>query len=253
MQIIFIMLTVLLLICITWSFVSLYFFRKKIITIGKQHFMTKNQNLMMTYKNKKDIPNVVMEEWQQYHPDLNIKIYTDEDCITFLQKKGTDEDVEIFRFLKDGPIKADFFRTFYLFHNGGWYADVDMSVYDNITRYLQHSDKFCTVKSSHNYDKANPTFISAKKGNKLCKEILDLYRKKYRKSVAYNYWTYSIVKLINAICHSSEKEQEYIDYVFLEKSSKDIKQRYICAKNPMQSIIFKCKRPEYTKHSFLPT
>ena len=64
----------------------------------------------MCYKTKK-IPSYLIPNIKKIYPDYDVKLYDDNDCIDFFKKEYSDEYVDLFNSLKDGPIKADFWRV----------------------------------------------------------------------------------------------------------------------------------------------
>ena len=58
--------------------------------------------------------------------EIEIKFYDDNDCLNFLNQEYSQKHVDVFNFLADGPIKADFWRACILYKYGGVYADIDI-------------------------------------------------------------------------------------------------------------------------------
>jgi len=63
--------------------------------------------------------------WKKLNPDYEIKLYDNKLCREFLVESYGEYYGEIFDFLKDGPIKADFWRACILYKNGGVYSDIN--------------------------------------------------------------------------------------------------------------------------------
>lgn len=159
--------------------------------------------VMMTHSVLHKIPKEVVQSWRRHHPDLRLCLLDDSACQAYIRRHGSDMDLELFAFLQDGPIKADFFRVFYLYHHGGVYADADMQVFATIHDYLAMAQqgKFVTVKAAGLLmaDVSNPTFVVVPRHHVVCQQLLTLYRIFFIKKIAYRYWTYSIVKMINRL------------------------------------------------------
>ena len=73
---------------------------------------------------EKDI--VSANNWKKLNPDYEIKLYDDEMIKKFLLEEYGELYENIFNYLKDGPIKADFWRICILYKNGGIYSDIDI-------------------------------------------------------------------------------------------------------------------------------
>ena len=72
------------------------------------------KKIYLSYKTK-DIPKYIIPNIKKIYPDYEIELYDDKDCIKFLKKNYGQLYVDIFNFLKDGPIKADFWRLCILY------------------------------------------------------------------------------------------------------------------------------------------
>ena len=70
----------------------------------------------------KTIDNNVLKKknlWEELNPEYEIIVYDDNMCRDFLKKEYSDLHVNLFDFLKDGPIKSDFWRVCILNKYGG--------------------------------------------------------------------------------------------------------------------------------------
>ena len=81
--------------------------------------------IYICYKTK-NIPEYIIPNWKKLNPDYKIKLYDNQDCIDFLEKEFGSEYVDTFNYIKDGPIKADFWRCCIIYKYGGIYADIDI-------------------------------------------------------------------------------------------------------------------------------
>ena len=102
--------------------------------------------IYLSYKTK-NIPNYIIPNWQKLYPDYEIKLYDNDDCIKFLKDEYGQEYVDIFNFIKDGPIKADFWRVCILYKYGGIYLDMDIVCKKNLDSFLEYD--FVIAKSSN--------------------------------------------------------------------------------------------------------
>ena len=58
-------------------------------------------------------------KWKYLNPKYKIELYDDTMCEAFLLNEYGQLYSDIFQFLKDGPIKADFWRVCILYKYGG--------------------------------------------------------------------------------------------------------------------------------------
>ena len=103
--------------------------------------------IYLSYKTK-DIPEYVIKKWNKIYPDYEVKLYDNNDCINFLKKEYNDELVDIFNYIKDGPIKADFWRVCILYKYGGIYSDIDVEPLVNIENIMLPDTTFITCLSA---------------------------------------------------------------------------------------------------------
>jgi mannosyltransferase OCH1-like enzyme len=143
-------------------------------------------------KETKDIPEYIVKNWQILNPDYQVQIYDDIDCKTFLMKNFGSEYVDIFNFIKDGPIKCDFWRCCKLYIDGGVYSDIDVKPVIPIKDFLEKDVEFLTCVS-HETNNMNPHFIICPPLHPVNKKAIDTYVNFYRSGFAYSYWGWSIV------------------------------------------------------------
>jgi hypothetical protein len=143
-------------------------------------------------------------QWQLLNPEYRIILYGDEHCIRLLQHFFGQKYVDIFHYLKDGPIKCDFFRACVLFVCGGIYADADIKPIVPLSTFIDESIHFATCLSfdyrpnKPNYC-YNPHFIACEKGAPELHSIIRKYEQMYDNQVPYDYWTWSICSLFEKI------------------------------------------------------
>jgi mannosyltransferase OCH1-like enzyme len=153
--------------------------------------------IYLSYKTK-DIPEYVMKKWNEIYPDYEVKLYDNTDCINFLKTEYNDEYVDIFNYIKDGPIKADFWRVCILYKYGGIYSDIDIEPLINIEKIMLPDTTFITCLSAMG-KKINPHFIVAEPKHKVLKMCMDKYLEMYRDKKKYTYWGWSIVHIMTAV------------------------------------------------------
>ena len=154
-------------------------------------------NLYLCYKNK-NIPKYVKDNIIRLNPDINIHLYDNNDCIHFLKTEFNDKFVNVFNYIKDGPIKADFWRCCILYKYGGIYCDIDVKPVVSYKKIIgDYNRDFLTIRSANNKKAITPEFIYSKnKNNKLLKLCIDTYLKFYENNKKYSYRGWSIVTIM---------------------------------------------------------
>ena len=94
--------------------------------------------------------------------------------------------------LKDGPIRADFWRLCILYKKGGIYSDIDNLPYVAIKDFIEKDIDLVTCIADHETLVYNPNLIIVKPNNDIIKLVLDWYIERSKK-VQYSYWNYSIM------------------------------------------------------------
>ena len=156
--------------------------------------------IYMCYKNLDKII-IYSKNWKILNPDYEIKLYDDELCKKFLLDEYSQLHLTIFKFLQDGPIKADFWRVCILNKYGGLYVDADIKPLVALNTFIQDDDDFVTCIST-NFRKnrlqfqLNPHFILCDKNNSILENCINSYIKQYNNNIPYKYWDWSICKLL---------------------------------------------------------
>ena len=164
------------------------------------------KTIYLCYKTK-NIPKYIIPNWQKLNPDYTVKLYDNNDCIKFLQDEYGDELVDIFNYLKDGPIKADLWRVCILYKYGGIYCDIDMEPLVPFIDYMKDDIDFLTCISMTK-NELNPHIIMSIPNNIILKLCIDKYIEKYRNKIPYEYWEYSIVYIM-ADCINDNYNKNY--------------------------------------------
>ena len=205
--------------------------------------------IYLSYKTK-DIPDYIIPNWKKLYPDYEVKLYDNNDCIHFLKTEYTNEYVDIFNYIKDGPIKADFWRVCVLYKYGGIYSDIDVEPLVSIEKIIENDTSFLTCLSAM-INNTNPHFIASIPNHKVLKMCIDKYLEMYRNKKKYTYWRWSITgimkdSLYNIFGKYNTKEGIYYDkdnnkYQFLKEviPLKPTDLSYFNLKNLLLKIIFK--------------
>jgi mannosyltransferase OCH1-like enzyme len=156
--------------------------------------------IYITYKDN-NIPDYIIPNWKNMNPDYQVKFFTDEDCEKFLKENFPENYLEFFKYVKHGPIKADFFRTCILKLHGGVYADADIQPLVPINQFLDLTADFLTVLSKPSNGLVNPHFIACTPNHPITNLILEGFLKLKSSNVPYSYHGYSIVPITGKIIY----------------------------------------------------
>lgn len=179
--------------------------------------------IYMCYKDIK-ILELYSNNWKNLNPEYEIKLYDDLLCKKFLLEEYSKLYSDIFDFIPDGPIKADFWRICVLYKYGGVYIDADIEPLISLNNYIEDSVDFVTCLSDNN-NCYNPHFIMANANDNILKQCIDKYLLLYNNKIDYSYWGWSIVYIFNDVLkfdiNNSNEGIYYIDnkkYQFLKES-----------------------------------
>ena len=132
--------------------------------------------------------------WKKLNPDFIIRLSDENMKRTFLQHEFPSIYVEIFDFLEDGPIKADFWRVCVLYKHGGVYSDIDIEPLIPLSKFIEQNISFVTCSAYRNQLLFNPSFIIAPKESIILKNVIEWYIKKFENKEPYYYWSWSIMQ-----------------------------------------------------------
>lgn len=160
----------------------------------------------ITNKTIDDKLKSVKKQWENLNPEYTVQLYDDKMCLEFLNKYYGEKFKEIFNFIKDGPIKSDFFRVCVLYIYGGIYVDADVKPIVPLKEYVDDELDLMTC-ISYNYSLSNeafnynPQFIVSKKYISELLNVIERYEDLYEKRNVYdyNYWEWSICSLLKKI------------------------------------------------------
>jgi hypothetical protein len=153
------------------------------------YFCNKTLDKMEKYSNN----------WKKLNPGYEIKLYNDEMCKDFLLNTYCKLFCDIFDFLKDGPIKADFWRVCILYTYGGVYSDIDNQPLYPLRNFIEYGVDFVTCTSYMDNMNFNPNFIIAQKRSIILKKCIDWYVLNYNNNKTYSYWDWSIMRVLTDV------------------------------------------------------
>ena len=165
---------------------------RKVSSFKSIHPGTYPKVIYITYKTKESVPAAVVDRLQTMNPNFEVKVYGDSECVDFLRSEFSEEYVNFFEQIKDGPIKADFWRCCILYKYGGVYCDADVNLQQGIEEFVDEDVDFCT-SGSFVSTRVNPILLVAKAGHPILKRTIELFftmPQPYIKGT--HYWVYSV-------------------------------------------------------------
>jgi mannosyltransferase OCH1-like enzyme len=196
---------------------------------------------------------IYSKNWKKLNPEYEIKLYDDELCKKFLLDEYSKLHLDIFNFLKDGPIKADFWRICIINKYGGLYVDADIEPLVPLNKFIEDDDYFATCISS-NFDKnnltyqLNPHFILCDKNNIILQNSIERYIKEYKNKTPYNYWGWSICAFLTIEGITEKKSQ--ITYIN-DKKFKFLYEQNFTSCEYNGEIVFHNRYDNYRNHEFI--
>jgi mannosyltransferase OCH1-like enzyme len=137
--------------------------------------------------------------WKKLNPEYEVKLYDDKMCEEFLLDNFSQLHCDIFKFIPDGPIKADFWRCCVLYKNGGLYVDADIEPIVPLRDYIDNDAQFVIPRELPYLNIYNPHFIMSHPDEPILKLWIDVYVDYYNRKKEYKYWDWSIVYIQNSI------------------------------------------------------
>jgi hypothetical protein len=174
-----------------------YFIAEDNVTFSKS-YNNIPRTIIMTFKDKTYLDKQKIE-WSKLNPSFKIEVYDDKDCEEYLLKKYGEYHHNIFKnVIKDGPIKADYFRIHRL-KEGGIYVDIDMEPI-NLDYY---KDRFVIPYTSWRVSKwikyqLNPCLIITPPNHSFILQAIKAYEI-ISVNINYSYWAYSVVTILSAL------------------------------------------------------
>ena len=168
-----------------------YFFNYNNTYEGFDNNISKFPKVIYFCNKTLDKMDIMAKKWKDLNPDYEIVLYDNAMCEKFLLDNYGQLYKDIFDFLKDGPIKADFWRICILYKYGGVYSDIDNVPLIPLADFIDDNVDFVTC-SSYVHLYFNPNFIVSTKNNVILKDVIDWYINNYNNRKKYDYWDWSI-------------------------------------------------------------
>lgn len=207
------------------------------------------------YMCHKDLDKIKIysKNWSDLNPEYKIELYDDEMCKQFLLNEYSQLHLDIFNFLEDGPIKADFWRVCVINKYGGLYIDSDIQPIIPLSKYIEDDDDFVTCISSNFIQRRlewqlNPHFILSDKNNIILENCINKYISQFMNKEPYKYQYWSICRLLTIEGIKEKKSQIlYLNnkkFKFLLESNFEK-----CEYNG--EIVFNNRYTTYKNHNFI--
>jgi len=175
------------------------------------------KRIYLCYKTK-NIPDYILPNWLKLNPDYEIKLYDNTDCIQFLKEYYNQHHVDIFNYILDGPIKADFWRVCILYKMGGIYCDIDIEPLISFNKFVD-SDIILLTATSINKNELNPQIIITPTNNPILEKCINTYLDYFNKNKPYQYWDWSIVHIMTKICNKIFNSYITEDGIYYDSNS----------------------------------
>lgn len=169
-----------------------YFFNYTNTYEGFDNNISKFPKVIYLCNKTLDKMDIMAKKWKDLNPDYEIVLYDNAMCEKFLLDNYGQLYKDIFDFLKDGPIKADFWRICILYKYGGVYSDIDNLPLVPLKDFIENDIDFVTC-SSYDSGNFNPNFIISNANNIILKQVIDWYINNYNNKKPYDYWGYSVM------------------------------------------------------------
>lgn len=208
--------------------------------------------IYMCHKKIDDI-KIYSNNWKKLNPDWKIKLFDDKLCQKFLMNEYGKKYLDIFNYIKDGPIKSDFWRLCILYKYGGLYIDADIEPILPLKKYINDDDYFvtCISRLPPNFH-LNPHFILSYKNNFLLKECIEKYKEMYKNKIKYKYWKWSIVHVMNNDLFKriiKDKKSQII--IYNNKKYKFLFEKSLNETEFLNNLVFYNRYKNYIDHNFI--
>lgn len=162
------------------------------------------KSIYICYRDK-NVPDGMIEGISLLNPGYSVDLFGDKECREFLGGEFGSDYADCFSYIKDGPIRADFWRVCMLYKKGGAYFDADVEHVLGIEDYLQRESTFLTSTSwasaGCGNGSMNPIVLMSRPGNPVLGMCSDWYVEAFRRNFTYDYWGWSITrKMHGAFC-----------------------------------------------------
>jgi hypothetical protein len=199
--------------------------------------------IILTYYKKYKLVEYA-KKWESVNPGYIIDLYDDNDCYKYLVAKFSQHHGNVFNNIKDGPIKADYFRIHRMLE-GGVYVDIDCEPF-----YVDTYINQFVIPYSHHRNHLNPMIIISPPNHSFILQCIKAYEKVVKK-VKYTYHKWSIVPLTSILNFQNNQKIPKILQEVMPTSARHKKNHYIKDVKTGKKVCLN-RLPEYNfnSHSF---
>ena len=178
------------------------------------------KDIYICYKNLEELKEY-SSIWKKLNPEYTLHLYDDQMCIEFLEKNYSRLHAEIFKYIPEGPIKADFWRICILYRYGGLYVDADIEPIIPLRDFIDDTADFISSYCFCYNNMVNPQFLMSYSGDLILGRCINTYIKYYNEEKPYGYWDWSIVFIMKNILNDiGINEKYYKNYLFTHNNKK---------------------------------
>lgn len=159
--------------------------------------------------------------WKTLNPDHTVECFDNARCEAFLRNEFSQVHADLFRFIPDGPIRADFWRVCILYRYGGIYSDADNLPFLSLDAFVEPDVDFLTCSTVWTGMQFNPNLIAAHASDPVLEKCILTYLDLYQHHASsYSYWGWSIMTVLNQCMQLEHYPMAVkVDGVYLESVS----------------------------------
>lgn len=212
--------------------------------------------IYICHSTKEIVEKQSAHKWTALNPGYDVKSYGDVECRQFLELNYPPMYLAIFDEIPFPPIKSDFWRLCVLLKHGGVYVDADIEPLVPLDSFIEPSANFATCLSD--YTTLNPHVLACVPNHEIINDCLDTYITFYKTKRAYDYWGWSITRVMNTsmqltLGKTIRTEGLYDDYQFITEvcgsKPEDLYTAY-CSYKGVKLLINRASNYDAEKHVF---
>ena len=214
------------------------------------------RKIHLTTKDVKKVPKYIFDKLEKYAKNYEYKIYTDEECVAYLDKNYGQNYGKVFKTLKFGAHKADLFRYAILYKEGGIYLDIKTDLLKPLHEIFKDRNINYSVSSMHKDTIYQGILYSPPKNLLYLKLIENILHNpygpgKYLGNTRYFYKSLSNGKKLEQGLNNTKYDKWYLFKEKCDIDCKDINRRdkygYCCSIFDNNDKIFNTRDPKYGK------
>ena len=116
-----------------------------------------------------------LETWYRMNPEYKIKIYSGDDCISYIKENFDHEVLEAYNTIKPYSYKCDLMRHLIMYNEGGWYSDIRQECMVPIETLNEFGKEYYTsIDCPQNQMCMYTAFIGSVPTHPISKKMIDL-------------------------------------------------------------------------------